>query len=124
MLYAVILTVASLAVLLVPPVIRAPDPPLWIPIALFVAGVVWSWSLWFLHAARVAVLLGSLQLAVGVALVWWIAHLSNYQSPDGAPRASAPAPDIGAIRVADGAEFRLSAQRGRPVVLVFFRGTW
>ncbi|MHC4938148.1 MAG: hypothetical protein ACYTHK_04190 [Planctomycetota bacterium] len=124
MLYPVLLTIASLAVLLVPPAIQAPDPPLWVPISLFVAGAAWSWALFFYRPARTAMLLGLLQVAVGGAMAWWVIGLSSYVAPDGAPRESAPAPDIEAVRVADGAEFRLSAQRTRPVVMVFFRGTW
>ena len=124
MLYPVLLTIASLVVLLAPPALQAPDPPLWLPISLFVAGVVWSWAIFFLRSARSAMLLGVLQIAVGGAIAWWVIGLSSYAAPEGAPRASALAPDIEAVRVADGAEFRLSAQRTRPLVLVFFRGTW
>jgi hypothetical protein len=124
MLVPVLITLAALAALLVPPMVQAPDPPVWVPLGLFAIGAVWSWTLWFLRSARDALLLGILQLVVGGAFAWWLFGLSGYQPPDGAPRASAEAPDIEAVRVADGAEFRLSAQRGRPVVLVFFRGTW
>ena len=124
MLFPVLLTLASLAVLLVPPMIQAPDPPVWVPLSIFAAGAAWSWTLWFLRAARDALLLGFLQLGVGAVFAWWILGLSAYAPPDGAPRADADAPDIQATRVADGAAFRLSSERGRPVVLVFFRGTW
>lgn len=124
MLVPVLITLASVALLLVPPMIQAPDPPVWIPASLFLVGVAWTWTLWFLRSAREALLLGILQLVVGGAFAWWLIGLSAYRPPDGAPRASADAPDVEAERVADGAEFRLSAQRGRPVVLVFFRGTW
>jgi hypothetical protein len=124
MLVPVLITLASLAVLLVPPMIQAPDPPVWVPLSLFAVGVVWSWTLWFLRSERAVLLLGVLQLVVGGALAWWLFGLSHYRPPEGTPRATADAPDVEAIRVADGAEFRLSAQRGRPLVLVFFRGTW
>jgi len=124
MLFPVLLTLASLAVLLVPPMIQAPDPPVWLPLSIFAAGALWSWALWFFRAARDALFLGILQLAVGGVFAFWILGLSTYAAPDGAPRAGADAPDIAATRVADGAKFRLSSERGRPVVLVFFRGTW
>ena len=122
--YAVLITLAALVALLVPPMIQAPDPPWYVPVGLFALGVVWSWSLFFLKSARTAMFLGALQLAVGAAIAYWMFGLSTYEAPDGAPRAEAPAPDIEAVRVQDGAGFRLSAWRGRPVVLVFFRGTW
>lgn len=124
MLIPVLITIASLVALLLPPAIKAPDLPLWVPLSLFALGVGWSWGLFFLRSARTVMLLGILQLAVGGVLVWWIVGLSAYVAPDGAPRESALAPDIEAVRVADGAEFRLSALRNRPLVLVFFRGTW
>ena len=89
MLYPVLLTIASLVVLLAPPAIQAPDPPLWVPISLFAAGVVWSWALFFWRSARTAMLLGILQVAVGGVIAWWVIGLSSYVAPDGAPRESA-----------------------------------
>jgi hypothetical protein len=61
---------------------------------------------------------------VAVPLLAWLFFLSTYDRPTDAPDIGDVAPDIEAVRVRDGATFRLAAQRGKGVLLVFFRGWW
>jgi len=124
MLIPLLLLGAALAALLVPVALQLPEAPIWLPASLFVLGTAWAFGFGIAKGRRELVLLGVLHLAVGGGVAWGMFGLRRYVSPDGAPRARAAAPDIEAIRVLDGAEFRLSAERGRPVVLVFFRGGW
>jgi hypothetical protein len=124
MIIPLVLTVVSLAVLLAPPAMQAPDAPLAVPAALLAVAAAWSFVVGVRKKRRALLLLGGFQVVLGVGLAFWLFGLSAYEAPDGAPRAGVTAPDIEAVRVPDGAEFRLSAERGRPVVFVFFRGAW
>jgi hypothetical protein len=49
---------------------------------------------------------------------------SAYEPTKGVPALGAAAPLIEAVRVRDGATFRLEQQRGSTILLVFFRGAW
>jgi hypothetical protein len=77
------------------------------------------------HGGRVwAPIAATLNLALAGVFVWWLFSFS-YQMPAAAraPALGAVAPDF-ALLDQRGNEVRLSALRGQPVVLLFYRGFW
>ena len=124
MLLPLLLSAAGLVLAYLPVLMRWPDLPAAIPFLFLLAGV--AWGAWRLRGkrskARIAVLAG--QALVLVAQAVWYFHLSAYQPSDRAPMPGDAAPAIRATRVRDGAPFELGAQRGRLVLLVFYRGPW
>ena len=77
------------------------------------------------HRGRVlAPLLGGLNLALAGFFVWYLADLSGQlPAAAGAPAVGAPAP---AFSLTDqrGRPVALAALRGKPLVLLFYRGFW
>ncbi|MHC4957108.1 MAG: hypothetical protein ACYTGN_01950 [Planctomycetota bacterium] len=61
---------------------------------------------------------------IGAPILLWMLVFSAYPPAPDAPRTGDVAPDFQAVRVRDGATFRLAAQRGKGVLLVFHRGWW
>jgi cytochrome oxidase Cu insertion factor (SCO1/SenC/PrrC family) len=56
---------------------------------------------------------------VGVGLTWWVAAPAS-QVRSGPPQVGQPAPDF-TLERSDGKPWRLADQRGKEVLLVFFR---
>ena len=104
--------------------IGAADAPEWLIWSLLGAAVLASWTLWFREPERKALLIALAQTTVACACLFWATQLAAYENPRGMPAFAGTAPDVGATRVVDGAEFRLSAQRDKRLLLVFFRGAW
>jgi peroxiredoxin Q/BCP len=77
------------------------------------------------HGGRVvAPLLAVVNLMLAGAFGWWLL-VASYRIPPGAhaPAVGAVAPDF-ALPDERGNEVRLSSLRGKPVVLLFYRGFW
>jgi len=120
----VLLTLAGLAATFLPVVLKLRDLPDIVSLALLAGGAGWAWFTWARRRGR-----GRCAAAVGQTLVlgavgYWMLVFSVYDRPEGVPDLGAPAPQIGATRVRDGATFWLEQQRGSTVLLVFFRGVW
>ena len=122
MLPAVLLVVAGFLVAFLPPLFGWADAPAWIPFLLMGTGALWGAIHWWKRRRRLVVAI-ILLLAVGGQSVWYF-HLAKYEPPVGAPAVGAKAPLFSAVRVRDGATFRLGAQEGRAALLVFYRGPW
>ncbi|MHC4223235.1 MAG: hypothetical protein ACYSX0_05215 [Planctomycetota bacterium] len=124
MLFPLLLSAAGLILAYLPVLLHWTDLPPAIPFLILAAGVVWG--AWVLRGKRtrrnVALAIGQ-GLILAVHAVWWF-QLSSYDQPERAPMPGDAAPAIRATRVRDGAPFELAAQRGYPVLLVFFRGPW
>ncbi len=122
--WPLLLTLFGVGALWGPVSIGAEDAPEWLIWSLLGAGVVASWALWFREPERKALLIALAQTTVAGACLVWATQLAAYETPRGLPAFAGTAPDVGATRVVDGAEFRLSAQRDKRLLLVFFRGAW
>ena len=108
-----------------PVAIGVADAPEWLTWSLLGLAVGASWTLWFREPARKPLLIALAQTAVVVGCIFWALRLAPYDEPRGLlPAPGDIAPDVAATRVIDGAEFRLSAQRGQSLLLIFFRGAW
>jgi hypothetical protein len=123
-LFPLLLSAAGLVLAYLPVLARWSDLPPAMPFLILAAGVVWG--AWVLRGKRtrrnIALLAGQVLILTGHA-VWWF-QLSSYDEPVSAPTPGDAAPAIRATRVRDAAPFELGAQRGHPVLLVFFRGPW
>jgi hypothetical protein len=64
------------------------------------------------------------QALAAAGMTYWMLFFSAYGDEAAGPRVGDRAPEISAVRVRDGARFDLAAERGHPVLLVFFRGKW
>ena len=122
MLRPALLVLAGFCVAFVPVVFGWPDAPAWIAFLLMGAGSIWGAALWWRKRRRLAIAL-LLVLATAGHSAWYF-ELARYDAPQGAPVVGVVAPEFTAVRVVDGARFRLGAQRGHGVLLVFFRGPW
>jgi len=114
---------AGLVLALGPALLRLPDVPWFLGEIIAVLGCLWAWLAWRGNRTpgRLAVA-GVATLLTGGHL-FWLASLSAYEPPVQALALGAK-PDVSAVRVRDGAPFRLGEQRGRGVLLVVFRGAW
>ena len=122
MLRPALLVVAGFCVAFVPVLLHWPDAPAWIAFALMGAGSVWGVWLWWRKRRRWVVPSLLVLATAGQAVLYFV--LARYDTPQGAPVVGAAAPELTAVRAGDGARFRLGAQRGHGVLLVFFRGPW
>ncbi len=128
MLRSLALLVSGFVAAYLPLMMRWPDLPVWVPLALLVLGLAGAITCTFKKRGEpgrwrlpVTVILG---LAVAFHVVWLVS-LSSYGSPAfSAPAVGATAPDVVGVRVRDGAPFQLAAQREYETLLVFFRGPW
>lgn len=85
-------------------------------------GAVWGAGLWWRRRKRFVIALVLVAATAGQAV--WYFVLARYDTPQGAPDVGAKAPGLASVRVRDGATFRLGAQQGHGVLLVFYRGPW
>jgi hypothetical protein len=120
----VLLTVLGAVAPLLPAVLGFPDPPDFVPLAALAAAAVWGWLAWRKRRSRRRLALATTQTLVAAAVAYWMLGFSAYAEAPGAPRPGDRAPPISARRVRDGARFELAAERGHPVLLVYFRGRW
>jgi len=120
--WPLILVVAGNLLAFVPVGLGLPDLPAPLPFLPMVAGLLWAWLAWSREGKRIAAAI--LCTAIAGAYAGWFFGLSTYREQKGVPAAGTLAPDIEAVRVRDGARFRLGALRGKSIVLVFFRGAW
>ncbi|MHC4931732.1 MAG: hypothetical protein ACYTGV_06030 [Planctomycetota bacterium] len=124
MLFPLLLSAAGLILAYLPVLARWSDLPVAVPFLFLGAGVIWgAWVVRGRRTKRNVALFSGQVLILGVQAIWWF-QLSSYAQPEGAPMPGNSAPSIRATRVRDGAPFELAAQRGHPVLLVFFRGPW
>ncbi|MHC4547893.1 MAG: hypothetical protein ACYTEZ_03880 [Planctomycetota bacterium] len=124
MLGPVLLTLAGLAGLFVPLGLNLGDLPDAVPLALLAGGAGWGWRGWWKRRGKARLGTAAGQTAVVGVLAYWMLVYSAYAEAGGVPEVGERAPLITAVRVRDGATFRLAAQRGSTVLLVFFRGAW
>jgi len=124
MLLPLLLTAAGLLAALLPVGLGLANPPDAVPLAVTGAGVVWSWLAWRKRRGTRPMLAALLATCAAAGLAWWMLVFSHYAPAEGVPRVGDQAPEIAAVRVRDGARFRMSAERGGRVLLVFFRGEW
>ena len=123
MLRAQLLTLAGFVLAFGPLLLRKPDVAVWIPMGMMAAGA--AWALREYRRAKKRLWLALLPAVAGAAFAVWYLMLAGYAPPpQGVPQVGDQAPGGGAVRVRDGAPFRLAAQRGHAVLLVFFRGGW
>jgi hypothetical protein len=120
----VLLTVVGLLVALAPAQLGLPDPPDWIPLALLGAAAAWGSVAWARRPTRRRLALAAVPALAAGGMAYWMLGFSAYEETAGAPRLGDAAPPVTAVRVRDGARFDLVAERGRQVLLVFFRGRW
>ncbi len=124
MLLPALLTVLGGCAALLPAVLGFPDPPDFVPLAMLGLGAAWGVYLWRRRPGRRRLAVASLQILAAGGMACWMLVFSAYGAAAGAPRVGDRAPEISAVRVRDGARFDLAAERGHPVLLVFFRGRW
>jgi hypothetical protein len=119
-----VLTLLGGCAALLPAVLGFPDPPDFVPLAVLGLGAAWGIFQWRRRPGRGRAVVASIQVLAAGGMAYWMLFFSSYGAPAGAPRVGDRAPDISAVRVRDGARFDLAAERGHPVLLVFFRGHW
>lgn len=124
MLLPLLLTALGGCAALLPAVLGFPDPPDFVPLAMLGLGAAWGVFLWCRRPGRGRLAVASLQVLTAGGMAYWMLVFSAYGAAADAPRAGDRAPEVSAIRVRDGARFDLAAERGHPVLLVFFRGRW
>lgn len=124
MLFPVLLTILGGSAALLPAVLGFPDPPDFAPLAMLGLGAAWGLFQWHRRPGRRRLALASTQVLAAGGMAYWMLVFSAYGEVAGAARVGDRAPLISAIRVRDGARFDLAAERGHPVLLVFFRGPW
>ena len=124
MLWPIVLTLVGLLAAFLPVSLGLSDLPDVIPLAVMGAGLVWGWIKWRQKKGKLRFFYASLQTVLGGLLVFFLFVATAYAPANAVPAVGAPAPEISAVRVRDGASFHLAAQRGNGVVLVFFRGSW
>lgn len=122
--WPLILVVAGNLLALVPVGLGLPDLPVPLPFLPMVAGVLWAWIAWSKDGKKKLLWGAILCTAIAGAYAGWFFGLSTYRDQKGVPAEGSLAPDIDAVRVRDGARFRLGSLRGQSIVLVFFRGAW
>jgi hypothetical protein len=123
-LFPVLLTVLGALSALLPAVLGFPDPPDFVPLLVLALATAWGWLAWRKTRSRRRFAFATTQTLVAAGMAYWMLAFSAYGEAPGAPRPGARAPAISATRVRDGARFELAAERGHPVLLVFFRGRW
>ena len=124
MLLPALLTVLGGCAALLPAVLGFPDPPDIAPLAALGLAAAWGLLLWRLRPTRRRALFAGTQTLAALGFAYWLLFFPAYGSPAGAAPVGDRAPGISAVRVRDGATFELAAERGHPVLLVFFRGHW
>lgn len=124
MLGPVVLTLVGLAATFLPVALKLADLPDVVPLALLAGGAGWAWYGWVRRrgAARCASAVAQTLVLGGIG--YWMLLFSAYGDPEGVPAVGEAAPLIQAVRVRDGATFRLEQQQGSTILLVFFRGAW
>ena len=123
MLRAHLLTLAGFVLAFGPLLLRKPDLAVWVPLGVMSAGPAWPLRVYWRTKKRLWLAL--LPAAGGAVFVVWYLALAGYSAPQGVLQPGDEAPSgVEAVRVRDGAPFRLAAQRGQGVLLVFFRGGW
>jgi len=122
MLRAHLLTLAGFVLAFGPLLLRKPDLPVWVPLGVMSAGAAWALRVYWRTKKRIWLAL--LPAAGSAMFVVWYLALAGYAAPQGMPQPGNEAPGVDAVRARDGAPFRLAAQRGHGVLLVFFRGGW
>ena len=128
MLLPLLLTLAGLGGAFLPVYLGLGDLPVLVPLLLLAGGAGSGWLAWFrrreVRGSWARALSAGGQTAALALFSAWFFHLAAYGPEISAPLPGDPAPLIRATRVKDGAVFRLDAQRGHGVLLVFFRGPW
>lgn len=124
MLLPLLLTLLGALAAVMPAPLGFPDPPDFVPLGMLAAGTLWAWLARRKRKGRGPLVLATTQTLVALAIAYWMLGFSAYGAASGAPAAGDKAPPITATRVRDGARFDLAAERGHPVLLVFFRGKW
>ena len=124
MLLPLVLTLLGVSSALLPAQLGFPDPPDLVPLGLLAAAASWGWLASRKRPGRRRALLASAQTLVALGMAYWMLAFSAYGEAPGSPRPGDRAPGIAAVRVRDGARFELAAERGHPVLVVFFRGKW
>ncbi len=123
MLLPALLTVLGGCAALLPAVLGFPDPPDFVPLAMLGLGAAWGLHAWRRRPGRRRLAVALAQSLAALGMAYWMFVFSAYGDAT-APRAGDRAPQISAVRVRDGARFDLAAERGHPLLLVFFRGKW
>ena len=122
MLWPGLLTLAGFLLAFLPLLLKRPDLPDVLVLAPIVAGAAWAWWIWGRKHEWLAV---PLLLSAGAAFqIVWMFFLASYGAAEAGVAPGETAPDFEVRRVRDGAVFRLAAQRGHGVLLVFSRGHW
>lgn len=121
-----LLTLLGALSALLPAVLGFPDPPDFVPLGILAAAAAWGWLARrrLKKRRRRTFALATAQTLVALGMAYWMLGFSAYGAAPGAPRPGDRATAITAQRVRDGARFELAAERGSPVLLVFFRGRW
>jgi len=119
-----VLTLLGVSSALLPAQLGFEDPPDFAPLALLAAAAACGWLASRRRPGRRRALLASAQTLVAAGMAYWMLVFSAYGEAPGSPRPGDQAPGISAVRVGDGARFELAAERGHPVLVVFFRGRW
>jgi hypothetical protein len=124
MLGPVALALLGIAAAFGPVLFVRPDPPAWAPFALFLGACAWAALEWRRKRGAGRLALAGALAAGSLGYAWWFFLASDYDPVDAGPAMRTTAPDFEAVRVLDGARFRLAEERGRYAFLVFFRGAW
>lgn len=124
MLLPALLTFLAALAALLPAPLGFPDPPDFVPLSVLASAAAWGWLAWRAKPGRRRLVLASAQTLVAAGMAYWMLGFSAYGEAPRAPRPGDRAPLVTATRVRDGARFDLAAERGHPVLLVFFRGKW
>ena len=124
MLLPLVLTLLGVSAALLPAQLGFPDPPDFVPLGLVAAAAAWGWLAPRKPRGRRRTALPVAQTLVALGMAYWMLVFSAYGEAPGSPRPGDRAPAVAAVRVRDGARFELAAERGHPMLLVFFRGRW
>jgi hypothetical protein len=120
----VLLTLVGLAATFLPVMLKLADLPDVVPLVLLAGGAGWAWQGWVRRRGRARCASAVVQTVILGGVAYWMLLFSTYAEPEGVPAVGEAAPLIQAIRVRDGATFRLEQQQGSTILLVFFRGAW
>lgn len=124
MLWPGLVTLVGFLLAFVPLLLKQPDLPDVVVLTPILAGVAWAWGVWKTKKRKVWIIAPLVLSAAAAFHVAWMFVLASYETDDAGPVPGQPAPMVEATRVRDGAKFRLAAQRGHGVLLVFGRGHW